>query len=200
MRMTETDENLMLSVRDGDVKKLGVLFDRHHRGLFDFFIRMTGSRTVADDLVQEVFFRMLKYRKTFRDESWFRAWMFHIARNARFDHYRNHHQESELPEERAEAVPSRSPMPGRELEETQQAVILERALFKLAPEKREVLVLSRYQDMKYEEIASLMGCEVGTVKTRVHRALKELKDVVLKLSNEKQPCNVKESANSLPIM
>jgi RNA polymerase sigma-70 factor (ECF subfamily) len=67
-------------------------------------------------------------------------------------------------------------------------------------EKREVLVLSRYQDMKYEQIAELMGCEVGTVKTRVHRALKELRETVLKLSNGKQPCTVKASANSLQLM
>ena len=198
--MNETDENLMLAVRNGDVGKLGVLFDRHHRSLFDFFIRMTGRRNVADDLVQDVFFRILKYRKTFRDESWFKAWMFHIARNARVDYYRSRHGEAILEDDHAIALQSSSPLPGQELEHEQQAMLLECAMFKLAPDKREVLILSRYQDMKYEHIAELMGCEVGTVKTRVHRALKDLRDIFFQLSSEKPSCNVKKSGNSLRIM
>src|ERR1043166_6427783 len=104
--MNETDENLMLAVRNGDVSKLGVLFDRHHRSLYDFFIRLTGLRAAADDLVQDVFFRILKYRKTFRDESWFKAWMFHIARNARIDYYRSHQGEANLEDDLANGLPS----------------------------------------------------------------------------------------------
>src|SRR2546426_961416 len=107
--MAETDENLMLAVRRGEVSSLGILFDRHHRALFDFFARMTGSRTVAEDLVQDVFFRMLKYRGTFREDSRFKAWMFHIARNARFDHYRKQQPETLLPEDGEGAVRSTTP-------------------------------------------------------------------------------------------
>jgi RNA polymerase sigma factor (sigma-70 family) len=198
--MPETDENLMLAVRNGEVAKLGLLFDRHHRALFDFFARMTGNRILAEDLVQDVFFRILKYRATFREESRFKAWMFHIARNAGLDHYRKQQPESLLPEDGAGAVPSRSPLPGRRLEEEQQTRLLECALFQLPAEKREVLVLSRYQEMKYEQIAEVMGCEVGTVKVRVHRALKELREIFLKLSSEGLSCNAKRSANNLRIM
>ncbi len=198
--MTETDENLMLAVRGGDVAKLGVLFDRHHRALFDFFARMTFSQAIAEDLVQDVFFRILKYCRTFRDDSRFRAWMFHIARNARFDYYRKHRAETPFSEDGMNPIQSRPPFPGEELERGQQTMLLECALFKLSDEKREVLVLSRYQDMKYDQIAELMGCEVGTVKVRVHRALKELREIFLKLSSERPPCHVKKSENSLRIM
>src|SRR5881394_1762313 len=114
--MSETDENLMLAVRNGDVSKLGVLFDRHHRALFDFFVRMTGRRNVADDLVQDVFFRILKYRRTFRDESWFRAWMFHIARNARVDYYRSHRGDTALEDDHVDNLHSAAPVPGQQLE------------------------------------------------------------------------------------
>jgi len=198
--MNETDENLMLAVRNGDVAQLGALFDRHHRALFDFFSRMTGSRTSADDLVQDVFFRILKYRDTFRNESRFKAWMFHIARNARFDYYKKRQGETAMPEDGIQNLQSRSPFPGQELEREQQAWLLECAMFQLPVEKREVLVLSRYQEMKYDEIAELLGCEVGAVKVRVHRALKELRDIFMKLSSEKPPCNVKKSENNLRIM
>ena len=78
----------MLTVRDGDLDKLGVLFDRHHKLLFNFFLRLTSSREASEDLVQEVFFRMLKYRHSYRGSSQFSFWMFQIARNARIDYFR----------------------------------------------------------------------------------------------------------------
>jgi len=122
--MPETDENLMQAVRAGDVSKLGVLFDRHHRALFDFFVRMTSNRGTAEDLVQDVFFRILKYRATFRAESRFKAWMFHIARNARIDHFKKQQPETLLPEEGPGALQSQSPFPGHELEQEQQITLL----------------------------------------------------------------------------
>jgi len=198
--MSDSDENLMLDVRGGDVAKLGVLFDRHHRTLLNFFFRMTNSKTVADDLAQEVFFRILKYRNTFRDESSFMAWMFHIARNAHIDYHRKHRAETTLEENHTNGIQSSYAAPGQQLEQQQQAVLLERAMFKLSPEKRELLILRRYHGMKYEQIAELTGCEVGAVKTRAHRALKELRDIFQKLSSEKTPCNVKKSERSLRTM
>ena len=78
----------MRAVRDGDLTRLGVLFERHHRALFDFLYRMTGDRGAAEDLVQDVFVRMLRYRGTYRDDGKFETWMFRIARNARADHFR----------------------------------------------------------------------------------------------------------------
>ena len=198
--MGETDENLMLAVRNGEVAKLGMLFDRHHRSLFDFFAKMTSSRTAAEDLVQDVFFRILKYRGTFRDESRFKAWMFHIARNARVDYYKKHQADAFTVEDGTEELRSRFGMPGENLEQEQQILMLECALSQLPEDKREVLILSRYHDMKYEQIAELLGCEISTIKVRVFRAVKELRDIFFRLSNEKPPCNVKKSVNNLRIM
>jgi len=198
--MAETDEMLMLAVRSGDVAKLGILFNRHSRALFEFFARLTGSRSLAEDLVQDVFVRMLKYRETFRTESRFKAWMYQIARNARFDHYKKHEIENPFPEGGTEKLESRSPFPVDHLEHQQQTQLLECALYKLPSEKREVLILSRYQDLKYEQIAEIMGCEVGAIKVRVHRALKDLREIFMRLSNERLPCNVKKPENNLRIM
>jgi RNA polymerase sigma-70 factor (ECF subfamily) len=190
--MVETDELLMLAVRDGEITKLGILFDRHHSVLFDYLLRMTGNRTAAEDLVQEVFLRILKYRKTFQDNSRFTAWMFRIARNARMDHHRKRRIETTFPEEGVE-IQNRSAFAIEELERQQESILLERAMLKLPEDKREVLVLSRYREMKYEDIAELLGCEVSTVKTRVHRALKELREIFLKFSSEKTSWNAKKS-------
>jgi RNA polymerase sigma factor (sigma-70 family) len=199
MRDTLTDEVLMLAVRDGDVGKLGQLFERYHGTLFDFFCRMLNNRTAADDLVQDVFFRILKYRKTYRDESHFTTWMFHIARNARFDYFKKHRAEVLFPEEGFD-VPSHGPFPSQQFEKEQETALVKRALSKLPDEKRELLVLARYQELKYDEIAALLGVDVGTVKVRVHRAVKELREIYLKLSGEKASCNVKKSEISLRII
>jgi len=198
--MHETDENLMKAVRNGEIAKLGQLFDRHNRALFDFFAKVTGSRITAEDLVQDVFFRILKYRKTFREDSHFKAWMFHIARNARVDYYRKHQTDAVTAQDATDHLPSRFGLPGHDLEQEQQTLLLECALFQLPPDKREVLILSRYQDMKYEDIAELLGCEVTTIKVRVYRAIRELRDIYFKLSSEKPPCNAKKSVNNLRIM
>ncbi|HEY2548599.1 MAG TPA: sigma-70 family RNA polymerase sigma factor, partial [Candidatus Acidoferrum sp.] len=82
------DEDLMLEVRNGSGETLGVLFDRYHSPLFNFYSKLTGDRTLSDDLVQEVFLRILKYRLSYEPGTPFRAWIYQIARNARVDHYR----------------------------------------------------------------------------------------------------------------
>ena len=76
----------MLAVQHGDIPALGVLFERYHAALFDFLSRVTGDRASGEDMVQDVFVRILKYRTTYRDVGSFETWLFRIARNARADH------------------------------------------------------------------------------------------------------------------
>ena len=83
-----TDELLMRAVKHGDVAQLGRLFERHRSAVFNFLARTIGDRAAAEDLVQDVFVRVLKYRHTYRDDHVFSTWLFRIARNARADHYR----------------------------------------------------------------------------------------------------------------
>ena len=82
------DEEIMLQVRNGAGEILGVLFDRYQMPLFNFYTRLTANRAVSEDLVQEVFLRILKYRHTYTPGNSFRTWMYQIARNARADHLR----------------------------------------------------------------------------------------------------------------
>src|SRR5690348_11687708 len=91
------DEDVMLRVRNGEGEMLGVLFERYHEALFSFYVRLMGDRAVSDDLVQEVFLRILRYRDTYQPGTPFRPWMYQIARNARIDHYRKtpRHEEFE---------------------------------------------------------------------------------------------------------
>jgi len=178
------DELLMFDVRDGDVTKLGILFERHHRTLYNFFLRLTGDRQGSEDMVQEVFLRMLKYRHTYRGENGFGVWMYRIARNVRADHFRKPKREVPMHEEEYEPI-SREFIASESMEREQEVDLLHQALNRLTDDKREVLLLSRFQNLKYDEIAEMLGCAVGTVKARVHRAIKELRQNFFELSSEK---------------
>jgi RNA polymerase sigma-70 factor (ECF subfamily) len=178
------DERIMQDVRAGELAKLELLFDRHHAGLFRYFLSLTSNRAVSEDLAQEVFFRILKYRHTYQPGSGFRAWLYSVGRNVWADYMGKKRPEVALPEEAGELRGKETP-PDRAFQKKQEAEILRRALASLSGEKREVLILSRYQDMKYEEIASVLQCEVGTVKVRVYRALRELSDRFFELCGER---------------
>jgi RNA polymerase sigma factor (sigma-70 family) len=187
--MMLTDKSLMLAVKDGQLEEFGVLFKRHHDALFAFFYRMTADPAASEDLAQEVFVRMLKYRSTFGEESDFRGWMYQIARNARADHFRKRQTELLVSQE---SRGDRAVHPPPQLEKQEQISMLHQALLALPEDKREILILARYEEMKYETIAAALQIEVGAVKVRVHRALRELRALFLKMAGEEAKCDVKK--------
>jgi RNA polymerase sigma-70 factor, ECF subfamily len=176
------DEDVMLEVRNGEVEMLGVLFDRYQAPLFNFYAKMTQDRTVSEDLVQEVFLRILRYRQTYRPGTNFRAWMYQIARNTRIDQVRKVRPESPFTSE-----PLAPTTFADSAQQLQEAALLQTALMHLPEDKREILILSRFQELKYDEIALLLGCEVGAVKVRVHRALQQLREIFLQLESGPRP-------------
>jgi RNA polymerase sigma-70 factor (ECF subfamily) len=181
-----TDHELMIAVRAGEIARLGELFERYHQRLYGFFVRLTNQPTASEDLVQVVFYRILKYRHTYRDEGKFSAWIYHLARKVAADHFRRH--------ARAPAAtdpldlhehPDAGPAPDARAAATDDLELLRVAIARLPLEHREVLVLSRLQNVEHREIARLMDTSVGAVKVRVHRALKELREVYFKIRRER---------------
>jgi len=170
-----SDAVLMDRVREGELDRLSELFERHHQRLYRFFYRLTGRGDAADDLVQEVFVRLIKYRHTWKTDAAFTPWLFALARNAGVDHFRK--APKELPEHEDAPEPA-APLehPVAALEKREQVELLQAALRRLPVEKRELLLLARFGEMKYESISELLGISVGAVKVRVHRALKELRE------------------------
>jgi RNA polymerase sigma factor (sigma-70 family) len=169
-----SDSELMGRVREGETEGLAPLFERHHRRLYNYFLRLAGSRSVAEDLVQEVFVRMLRYRQTFRSGAEFVPWMYALARNVANDHWRGRPRELEMTEETPEPVAAEAhPLAGLEVAESQRR--LAAALARLEPAKRELLLMARSGELRYEAIGALLGVSAGAVKVRVHRATKELR-------------------------
>jgi RNA polymerase sigma factor (sigma-70 family) len=182
--MAPSDNQLMENVRDGRVEKLAILFERHQAALFNFFLRLTGNRSSSEDLVQEVFIRILKYRQGYQGQGKFTIWMYQIARNAHVDFLRKQKGEMSLDEQWKE-VPGAEPAPESRVQTNQEIALIRKALDRLPANKREILMLSRFQNLKLREIAELLGCQVGTVKAQVHRALQDLGKIYFELSGGK---------------
>jgi RNA polymerase sigma-70 factor (ECF subfamily) len=178
------DEQIMQAVQDGDVGRLETLFDRHHRGLYHYFLHLTSNVAASEDLVQEVFFRVLKYRHTYQPGTAVRPWMYQIGRNALIDQAGKSKGQVALAET-AEEFRSPETPPDRQAQTKEETALLKRALSAMPQEKREVIVMSRFLELKYEEIAHVLNVEVGTVKVRVHRALRELGDRFFALRGER---------------
>lgn len=182
--MTRTDEELMGAVRDGNRVPLGILFERHHQRMHAFCFRMTQDPVASEDLVQEVFARILKYRRTFRSGATFSTWLYTLAHNACRDHFRRRSRESRVFETpgsllHADGVAAPGPGPWQVMEQSQQLQSLRRSLLSLPPDKRAVLVLSRFEERPHAEIATILGCSVGAVKVRVHRAMRALQEAYI---------------------
>ena len=179
-----TDHQLMTAVREGDCDRLGPLFDRHHRKLYNYFLKHTGDRLSSEDLVQDVFLRILKYRESYAENgSGFEVWLYTIARNVRFDHYRRKGPRMQ-PIEDAEVIAVNTPAPDKVLETDDDLGRLRLALDSLSEDDREVIIMSRYQGMKYNEIGRIMGSTEGAVKVRIFRALKQLAEKFNSLAKE----------------
>lgn len=172
----------MAELRDGELAGLGVLFERHHTKVYRYCLRMTGDPTTSEDLVQDVFTRILKYAATFRRGTNFEAWLFRVSRNVCYDHFRRsrHEIELELPDQR----PSDETPVTETLERAEEVGRLRRALGRLPDDRRELLILSRFEARRYAEIAELLDCSVGAVKVRVHRAMRQLREIYMELVSE----------------
>lgn len=183
-----SDHALMLAVRDGELDALGELFERHHGPLFGFLVKLTGQRTAAEDIVQTVFQRMLKYRHTYRENGSFTAWMYHLARRCAADHFRKTGA-APRPTDPAElaAHADDAPNAGATAAIRDDHALLHAALARLDHNDREVLLLARFEELSFAEIAAILDCSVGAAKVRAHRAMKELRDVFLRMLNSGHP-------------
>jgi len=180
-----TDHELMVAVARGDLASMSDIYEHRHRALFRFFFRLVGRQAPAEDLTHEVFLRMIRYRHTYRAGDLFESWMYRIARNVFADHTKKHRLEMPAGEGEMEMIESGRPTPIESAMKQQDLALLHRALRKLPDEKRELIVLSRFQGLSYEQIGQITGCETGTVKVRVFRAMKEMGQVFLDLRREK---------------
>ncbi len=178
--MTSDERKLIAECLAGDSAAFGQLVVRYQDRLYNALFRALGSAEDARDVSQETFVQAFQKLDSFRGESQFYTWLFRIALNAAASHRRKRAQKhtasasmgtamGETPDTRPDSLPAH----GLETEERQAAV--QAALQKLAPEFRTPLVLREIDGLKYEEIAEVLACPIGTVRSRIHRARSELR-------------------------
>lgn len=169
-----TDDQLMEAVAAGDYHAFDMLYERYRAAVFSFLARLAGDVQTGEDLQQETFFRVYRFRARYRGSGQFRAWLFTIARNVAVEHLRRRPAAWEDPPEWAEA-PERTE---HRAEASELLFRLERALAALPPAQREIVLLSRVVRMDTREIAGIVNSSPGAVRVALHRALRTLSSVI----------------------
>lgn len=173
----------MLKVKEGDVQKLGLLYERYKKRLFGFFYQMNKDASLSEDLVQNVFMKILKYKHTYTEESKFVVWLFQIARNANYDSFKKNkkHMHKDI-DDVGYSLNASDDIDGTIIK-NENVVTLKKAINLLSPEKKEFIILSKFKELKYKEVGEIMGCTEGNARIKVHRALNDLKGIFLTLEN-----------------
>ena len=168
----------MSLVKAGQLDYLNELFSRYSKRIYNYFLKSTLERADSDDLTQELFIRVMKYKNSYKEGHSVQFWIFQIARNMIKDHFRKMkiHKDQFNP---VEVIPEMEDVGDDALFEREKK--LHRAMKELSDEKRELLVLSKFQGMKYEQIAKMRDTTVSNIKVQVHRTIKELKEAYFQL-------------------
>lgn len=180
-----SDEQLIQWVADGDASCLGTLFERHHRGVYQYCLQLTGSPATSEDLVQDVFLRLLQKAASFRGEGSCKAWLFNIARNVTFDYLRRAERrtvsddldDGESPEHLIDHRSTEQVAAGE-----QNLHLVARALAELPAAAREVIWLGRFVFEDYEDLARALGCTVSAARVRMHRAMQQLNSTFTRMN------------------
>lgn len=184
--MEKTDKSLIDAHRQGDPAAFGELVRRYGNSVLGYLIRMSGNREQAEDLFQETFKRVHEKAHTFRGPQ-FKGWLFKIATRVALDGIRrgkrikavslNQHLDCDNPNSEqlsAVALADNSCNPSEQALKAEQTEQVRQAIGSLPSKQRATLVMAYYQQLSYPEVAEVLGCSVGTVKTQMFRALKTL--------------------------
>lgn len=158
-------------VSNGDIAQSATLFEKYNVSMYNYFRKMNHSKSISEDLSQEVFVRMIKYRSSYNPQYKFKPWLYRIASNVRMDHYRNQKIKldgTELPE----MISQEENIVDKQIEDSRR---LQTAINSLKEDQREILVLSKLQKMKYTDIAIMKNTTENNVKTIVHRSIHKLR-------------------------
>jgi RNA polymerase sigma-70 factor (ECF subfamily) len=172
--MNDTDAAMDVSdvarSRAGDMSAFADLVRRHQARVFRFIMRMLDAHDEAMELTQDVFVKAWQALPGWRPDARFSTWLLQIARNAALDHLRRRQRVRFAPLEDGLDVADASPGPEARYASHQQQIQLDRALRRIAPEHREVLLLREVEGLAYAELADVLGVAEGTVKSRLARA------------------------------
>lgn len=170
-----TDRALLERIRRGDTSGAGDLFERYAPALLRFAGRLLSDRSVAEEVTQEVFVKVISRAHQYDGRAEVSSWLFAIAANACRDRRRRDRRATIVPLEGVPEPVQKGDGIEAALGDRERRAAVRRALSALSDEQREALVLARYHGLPYAEIADVLGISVGAVKTRIFRAVEALK-------------------------
>jgi len=178
----ETDLELMLRVRGGDAQSFEELLRRYRVPLVSYFSRMLRDRALAEDLAQEVFLRVYKARERYQPEARFTTWLYRIATNLALNALRDRKPEALLSEEensdgepRMERFVDPKPSAEQQLVESDRQRLIRQAVEALPPNQRAAVILHKYQEVDYRQIAGILKVSESAVKSLLFRAYEALR-------------------------
>ena len=184
--MARTDVQLMLDVKAGDEASFELLLRKYRTPLVNFLYRMVRDTAVAEDLAQEVFLRVYRAREEYAPSAKFTTWMFRIATNLALNSVRDNRRrqmeismdqpaESGEEEARAMEVPDRAPSVEQQLVARSRAEMILKAIHALPEKQRAAVLLHKYQELDYDEIARVLECSESALKSLLFRAYETLR-------------------------
>ena len=191
-----SDQEVVLQAREGREAAYRELIRRYERPIFALIFRMVRDRELAEDLSQETFVKALNAIGSYRPEFKFSSWIFKIANNAAIDHLRRreldtlslegspHAATPEAMQATALQIGNREESPLEAVEARELGSAIEAAIGRLRPEYRSCILLRHVEGRRYEEIAEILDLPLGTVKTYIHRARNELRQMLAHLKEE----------------
>ena len=178
----DQDLELMLRVRRGDAESFEALLTRHRAPLINYFLRMVHDRALAEDLAQEVFLRVYRARERWKPDAKFSTWLYRIATNLALNALRDAKgtasraaSEDGNGDDETSRLPDPHPSVVEHLMASEREEIIRRAVESLPASQRAAVVLHKYQDVDYRQIAKILGVTESAVKSLLFRAYESLR-------------------------
>lgn len=186
LALRDPDIRLMLRVRDDDPQAFGELVDAYHHRLVTVMHHLVGNNEEAEDLAQEVFLRVYRGRKKYHPKAKFSTWLFTIANNLALNVLRTRQRKPTIPLNVRDSGPlgprpaehlvlDRQDQPHQRIQQQELAAVVQQALDTLNERQRVAVVLNKFEDMNYAEIAEVMGLTTKAVKSLLSRARENLR-------------------------
>jgi RNA polymerase sigma-70 factor, ECF subfamily len=186
----QRDLELMRRFQAGDLEAFTELYERHLRGLLNFFFRLCWDRSLSEDFAQETLLRVYKSARKWEPNAKFTTYLYRIARNHWIDHCRllstqkenvslqTHVGGADSTASLIDRLPDDIKPPESDLDRRELYGAIMKALEQLPEEQRMVFVLSEIEDLRYQEISEIMEIPLGTVKSRMHTAIGKLQELL----------------------
>jgi RNA polymerase sigma-70 factor (ECF subfamily) len=183
--MTErlSDEQLMKRLAQGDNKAAAELYARYHKNVYGYFVRMTRDTDASRDLTQNVFMKIIRYSRSWKEDRVFAHWLFRIARNIMVDYFRGARKFYDLNDEPEIAERDQADSV-RAMEASESLDFFIEAIAKNPPGYSELIELSRFQGFSYKEIAETIASNENAVKVKTFRAIQKLKEIYTQIIME----------------